>query len=175
MHENLQKVLTRKVNFRKDDNVILSPSGSMNFGSTYRDVGSFCQTRTGGLTSSTVPNNTNICELFSTPKCEPRTRRITRFEDPWEGMTAVVSETKYDVPLPRQLVYDGKMSWDSFIKPFMSTASACRWNETDVHFRLIRSRRGEAAEYVFKSAFNGNNGDIHKITEGSGILVSRET
>ena len=41
MHENLQKELTRKVNFREDDTVILSPSASMNFGSTYGDVGSF--------------------------------------------------------------------------------------------------------------------------------------
>ena len=41
MHENLQKELTRKVNFREDDTVILSPSVSMNFGSTYGDVGSF--------------------------------------------------------------------------------------------------------------------------------------
>ena len=65
----------------------------MNFGSTYGDVGSFRQTRTDGLTSSTVPNNTNICEPISTPKCEPRTRKSTRFEDPWEGMTAVVSKT----------------------------------------------------------------------------------
>ena len=35
MHE---KELTRKVNFREDDTVILSPSASMNFGSTYGDV-----------------------------------------------------------------------------------------------------------------------------------------
>ena len=41
MHEKLQKELTRKVNFREDDTVILSPSASMNFGSTYGDVGSF--------------------------------------------------------------------------------------------------------------------------------------
>ena len=151
MHENLQKELTRKVNFREDDTVILSPSASMNFGSTYGDVGSFRQMRTDGLPSTSVPSNTDNCEPISTPKraCEPRTRRSTRFEDPWEGMTAAASMTRYDVPLPRQLVYDGKMSWDSFIKPFMSTASACRWNETDKHFRLISSLRGEAAEYVF--------------------------
>ena len=31
----------------------------------------------------------------------------------------------------------------------MSTASACRWNETDEHFQLISSLRGEAAEYIF--------------------------
>ena len=137
MHENLQKELSWKVNFREDDTVILSPSGTMNLGSTYGDVGSFRQTRTDGLTSSTVPNNTKICEPISTPKCEPRTRPSARFEDPWEAMTAVVSETKNEVPFTRQLVYDGKMSWDSFIKPFMLTASACRWKETDMHFRPI--------------------------------------
>lgn len=55
----------------------------------------------------------------------------------------------YDIPLPRQLIFDGKMSWDSFIKPFQSTALACRWTEHDKLFRLTSSLRGDAAEYVF--------------------------
>ena len=64
------------------------------------------------------------------------------------------SVPKYDVPLPRQLVYDGKMSWDRFIKPFMSTAAACGWNATDMHFWLMSSLRGEAAEYVFNQLYS---------------------
>lgn len=55
----------------------------------------------------------------------------------------------YDIPLPRQLIFDGKMSWDSFIKPFHSTAVTCRWTEDDKLFRLTSSLRGDAAEYVF--------------------------
>ena len=151
MHENLQKELTRKVNFREDDTVILSPSASMNYGSTYGDAGSFRPVRTDVMPSSTVSSNTSNREPISTPKRagDPRIRGGSRFEDPWEGMTTTASVPKYEVPLPRQLIYDGKMSWDSFIKPFMSTAAACRWNETDMHFRLISSLRGDAAEYVF--------------------------
>ena len=62
--------------------------------------------------------------------------------DPWEGILSRPTVTKYDVPLLRQLVYDGKMSWDSFIKPFLTTAAACGWTEIDRHFRHIRSLRG---------------------------------
>ena len=39
--------------------------------------------------------------------------------DPWEGILSRPTVTKYVVTMPRQLVYDGKMSWDSFIKPFL--------------------------------------------------------
>ena len=117
----------------------------MNYGSTYGDAGSFRPVRTDVMPSSTVPCITSNREPISTSERagEPRIRGSSRFEDPWEGMTTTASVPKYEVPLPRQLVYDGKMSWDSFIKPFtcMSTATAFRWNETDMHFRLISSLR----------------------------------
>ena len=106
--------------------VILSPSASLNLGSTCCD-GCFRQVKADGLPSSIVPSNAN-CEPISTPKraCEPMKRASARLvnEDPCDGMETDASVPKYDVPLPRQLVYDGKMSWDSFIKPFMSTAAA---------------------------------------------------
>lgn len=49
--------------------------------------------------------------------------------------------------MPRQLVYDGKMSWDSFIKPFQSNALE-KWTEEKL-FRFSSSLRGDAAEWVF--------------------------
>lgn len=69
--------------------------------------------------------------------------------DPWQENIRRPSRTRFDVPLPRQLIFDGKMSWDSFIKPFQATAMACRWTEEEKLFRLTSSLRGEAAEYVF--------------------------
>lgn len=51
--------------------------------------------------------------------------------DPWQDHTSRPAIPKYEIPLPRQLVFDGKMSWDSFIKPFVSTAMVCRWTEEE--------------------------------------------
>ena len=55
----------------------------------------------------------------------------------------------YDIPFPRQLIYDGKLSWDGFIKPFESLAQSCGWSDDDKLFRLVSSLRGEASEYAF--------------------------
>ena len=55
----------------------------------------------------------------------------------------------YDVPFPRQLIFDGKISWDSFVKPFESLARSCLWTEEDKLFRLVSSLRGDGAEYAF--------------------------
>jgi hypothetical protein len=54
-----------------------------------------------------------------------------------------------DVPLPRERTYDGKMSWESFIRPFEALASTCGWDNQERLFRLTNCLRGEAAEYVF--------------------------
>ena len=54
-----------------------------------------------------------------------------------------------DVPLPRQVVYDGKQPWDSFMKPFKSMAQHCRWTEEETRFRLLNSLRDIAAEYAY--------------------------
>ena len=66
---------------------------------------------------------------------------------PWQEN--VIRQHRFDIPLPRQLIFDGKISWDSFIKQFLSTALACQWTEGEMLFRLTSSLRGEAAEYVF--------------------------
>ena len=53
------------------------------------------------------------------------------------------------VPLPKQIMFDGSNSWESFIIPFESLAKACGWNDSECLFRLTSSLRGDAAEYAF--------------------------
>ena len=59
------------------------------------------------------------------------------------------TQLHHSVPLPRQIVFDGKTSWDSFIKPFQSLADACNWSTDEKLFRLCSSLRNDAAEYAF--------------------------
>ena len=54
-----------------------------------------------------------------------------------------------DVPLPRQMLFDGRSSWDGFIKPFISLSASCGWSQEEKLFRLTNSLRDEAAEYAF--------------------------
>lgn len=54
-----------------------------------------------------------------------------------------------DMPMPRQICYSGKSSWESFITPFQRVARACQWSDEDKLFRLTSSLRDEAAEYAF--------------------------
>ncbi|MES9881534.1 MAG: hypothetical protein ABW185_11695, partial [Sedimenticola sp.] len=56
---------------------------------------------------------------------------------------------KYDVPLPRQSLYDGKGSYETFIRPFMNMSKVCKWSSEEKVFRLTNSLRGEAADFVF--------------------------
>ena len=151
MHDDVQQELARKVHFRDDDTVILSPNTSFSLGSNYGDSSSRHRNEDG--THVTIGMGTVNTEANVTPRRIVEQRRRTGSIFPSrnnsEEMPTGTLGMKYDVPLPRQLVYDGKMSWDSFIKPFLATAVACGWNETDRHFRLISSLRGEAAEYVF--------------------------
>ena len=53
------------------------------------------------------------------------------------------------VPLPKQIMFDGSNSWESFIIPFESLAKACGWDDSECLFRLTSSLRGDAAEYAF--------------------------
>ena len=55
----------------------------------------------------------------------------------------------YSIPLPRQMVYDGKTSWESFAEPFKAQAMTCRWGEEEKLFRLTSSLRGDASEFAF--------------------------
>ena len=59
------------------------------------------------------------------------------------------SQIASEVPLPRQMLFDGKSSWDSFIKPFVSLSVSCGWSQEEKLFRLTNSLRDEAAEYAF--------------------------
>ena len=35
----------------------------------------------------------------------------------------------YDVPLPRQMLYDGKTPYELFIRSFLALADTCGWND----------------------------------------------
>ena len=78
-----------------------------------------------------------------TPSVQPVPRgspRFSRAESSWVSS---------DVPLPRQMVFDGRLSWDGFIKPFISLSASCGWSQEEKLFRLTNSLRDEAAEYAF--------------------------
>ena len=53
------------------------------------------------------------------------------------------------VPLPRQLLFNGKSKWESFICQFKMLSTSCGWNESEKLFRLSCSLRDEAADYAF--------------------------
>ena len=55
----------------------------------------------------------------------------------------------FRVPSPRQMEFDGKRPWGTFIKPFRELANACNWAGEERRFRLLNSLRDEAAEYVY--------------------------
>lgn len=61
----------------------------------------------------------------------------------------IIGRPKHDVPLPRQMVFNGSESWESFVQSFKSLSVSCEWDDTEKLFRLKSSLRGEAAEYVF--------------------------
>ena len=58
-------------------------------------------------------------------------------------------QPNYEVPMPRQALFDGKTSWESFFQPFEALAVACGWDRNEKLFRLTSCLRGEAAEYAF--------------------------
>lgn len=55
----------------------------------------------------------------------------------------------YQVPMPRQALFDGQATWESFFQPFQALAQACQWDNNEKLFRLTSCLRGEAAEYAF--------------------------
>ena len=72
--------------------------------------------------------------------------------DRTSGHSNASLRNKWDVPLPRQMLFDGTISWESFICQFEAMSSVCQWDDHERLFRLKNSLRGEAAEYVFKQA-----------------------
>lgn len=63
--------------------------------------------------------------------------------------SVLTNNVAHKVPLPRQALFDGTGSWESFIFPFEAQAGACSWDGEEMLFRLTSSLRGEAADYVF--------------------------
>ncbi len=59
------------------------------------------------------------------------------------------STSNFRAPPPRQVEFDGKRPWKSFIKPFKELTDACNWSEGETRFRLLNSLRDEAAEYAY--------------------------
>lgn len=85
-----------------------------------------------------------------------------------EGSTSVPTRhysdrRHYEVPLPRQLLFDGKNSWESFIHPFEAMVVACKWDDQEKLFRLKNSLRGEAAEYAFRQLTSDSLGNFQKL------------
>ncbi|MCG7878301.1 MAG: hypothetical protein JAY75_21690 [Candidatus Thiodiazotropha taylori] len=54
-----------------------------------------------------------------------------------------------DIPLPRQMIYDGKTPYEMFIRSFLALADTCGWDDRERAFRILNSLRGEAADFVF--------------------------
>ena len=81
----------------------------------------------------------------------------TRFKGPSNEMASPrvqLSESNDNVDshvkqIPRQVIFDGKGSWEGFFRPFQAQAKACQWNDEVKLFRLTSSLRGDAAEYAF--------------------------
>lgn len=67
------------------------------------------------------------------------------------AMTDTHGKSRYPlaVPLPRQMLFDGKTPWEAFIRPFEAQAVSCRWEVSEKLFRLTNSLRGDAAEFVY--------------------------
>ena len=61
----------------------------------------------------------------------------------------VINQSNFDIPLPRQMVYDGKSPYEMFIRSFLALADTCGWDDKERAFRILNALRGEAADYVF--------------------------
>ena len=99
-----------------------------------------CDEKERQLHNARVEGNELRCQLH-----EAVNKRITRPNENAQSATG----SHYDVPMPRCTIFDGKSSWEGFIRPFRSLSTACGWDTKEKHFRLINSLRGEAAEFVY--------------------------
>ena len=66
-----------------------------------------------------------------------------------KSQRGIPSQIANEVPLPRQMLFDGNSSWDSFIKSFTSLSASCGWSQEEKVFRLTNSLHDEPAEYAF--------------------------
>lgn len=76
----------------------------------------------------------------------PRQHGQTQDQARAHSRGSAASTGGYHIPLPRQMTYDGQTTWQSFILPFKSLATACGWSEDE---KLSNSLRDDAAEYAF--------------------------
>lgn len=78
-------------------------------------------------------------------------RNLLRANEMYRNIVRVndVPQKVRDVPMPRQILFDGKITWESFSKPFRALVESCKWNQEESLFRLQSSLRGEAAEFAF--------------------------
>ena len=74
-----------------------------------------------------------------------------------------------DVPMPRQILFDGKGTWESFAKPFTALVESCKWNLEESLFRLQSSLRGEAAEFAFNQTTSAT------LTSYGNLMAALET
>lgn len=86
---------------------------------------------------------------YPAPHATPHVR-CEGFPPMGDHLSTTSRRQKNDIPLPRQMTYDGTATWQSFILPFNSLAEACQWSEGEKLFRLTNSLRSEAAEYAFE-------------------------
>ena len=106
---------------------------------------------TAGPLASPTYNWSGLSHSRARPATPPRHHAQLYFagRDGASSRRSASSPGGYSVPLPRQMTYDGKTSWQSFILPFKSLAAACRWSEEEKLFCLTNSLRDDAAEYAF--------------------------
>ncbi|KAH3886591.1 hypothetical protein DPMN_010602 [Dreissena polymorpha] len=67
------------------------------------------------------------------------------------GMVGICYQNRIPVPMPRQLLFDGKSSWESFIHPFSEMVNACNWDEHERLFRLKNSCEEKQLNILFGS------------------------
>ncbi|MES9883970.1 MAG: hypothetical protein ABW185_24235 [Sedimenticola sp.] len=82
-------------------------------------------------------------------------------QSPGRHMTSAMG--RYDVPMPRPVLFDGKGSYESFIRPFLSMAHMCGWDNMEKAFRLMGSLRGEAADFVFNQLSREIQSSYHEL------------
>ena len=66
----------------------------------------------------------------------------------------VANQGNFNIPLPLQIVYDGKTPYmyEMFIRSFLALADTYGLNDKERAFRMLNTLRGEAADYVFTQA-----------------------
>ena len=109
---------------------------------------------TSGATAGVAakPKNKDAAEI--TDQVDGNEDPVEIDADVGEGDRPIIQQgdargPRNSVPLPRQVVYDGKQPWDSFVKQFKSMAQHCRWTEVEKRFRLLNSLCETAAEYAY--------------------------